>query len=81
MSTSRESHQSLLLAMSQFSFSVICTHTECTIIHKKGLILKMQACYIDVVHAHQDIETVRTALKGGQSRMDTSHTLVCEHRH
>ena len=66
----RETHsdaQSLLLAMSQFSFIVVSQKVLC---YTKGLSIKLQGRYIYVVRAH------KTTIKGVRSRVDDFHSQV-----
>ena len=46
--------------------------------YTKGVSVKLQGHYTDVVRAHQDIETVKATIKGVQSRVDTFHSQVYE---
>ena len=52
----RSDAQSLLLAMSQFPFTVAPNFPQ---IYTKGLSKKLQGRYIDVVRAHQDTESIQ----------------------
>ena len=72
----RSDAQSLLLSMSQFSFIVALVLTQKILSYTKGLSVKLQGRYVDVVRAHRDIEAVITTIKGARSRVDTFHALV-----
>ena len=72
----RSDAQSLLLGMSQFSFIVALVLTQKVLAYTKGLRVKLQGRYVDVVRAHRDIEFVRTTLKGVRSRVDDFHAQV-----
>ena len=74
----RSDAQSLLLAMSQFSFIVALVLSQKVLAYTKGLSVKLQGRYVDVVRAHQDIESVKTTLKGVRSRVDDFHGQVYE---
>lgn len=56
----RSDAQSLLLSMSQFSFIVALVLTQKVLSYTKGLSIKLQGRYVDVVRAHREIETVRS---------------------
>lgn len=70
----RSDAQSLLLALSQFSFIFVLVLTQRVLAYTKGLSIKLQGRYVDVVRAHQDIEAVIDTLKGVRSRVDVFHT-------
>lgn len=72
----RSDAQSLLLAMSQFSFIValVCSHK--VLAYTKGLSVKLQGRYMDVVRAHQDIQSVKTVITRVRSRVDSFHSQV-----
>ena len=44
--------------------------------YTKGLSVKLQGRYVDVVQAHRDIELVKTTIKGVPSRVDDFHSQV-----
>ena len=46
--------------------------------YTKGFSVKLQGRYVDVVRAHQDIESVKKTLKGVRSRVDDFHDQVYE---
>ena len=50
--------------------------TQKVLAYTKGLSVKLQGCYVDVVHAYKDVESVKTTLRGVQSRVDDFHTRV-----
>ena len=72
----RSDAQSLLLAMSQFSFIVALVLTQKVVAYTKGLSVKLQGRYVDVVRAHRDIDTVKTTVRGVRSRVDEFHAQV-----
>ena len=72
----RSDAQSLLLAMSQFPFMVALVLSQKVLAYTKGLSIKLQGRYIDVVRAHQDIESVRTTIRDVRSRVDDFHSQV-----
>lgn len=49
--------QSLLLALSQFSFIVTLVATQSVLAYTKGLSVKLQGPYVDIACAHREIET------------------------
>ena len=74
----RSDAQSLLLAMSQFSF--IVTLVKDPGLHQRTSV-KLQGCYTDVVRAHREIETVKATIRDVRSRVDTFHSQVYEQVH
>ena len=72
----RSDAQSLMLAMSQFSFIVALVLTQKVLAYTKGLSVKLQGRYVDVVRAYKNVESVRTTLRGVWSRVDDFHTRV-----
>ena len=60
---------SFLLALSQFSliFTLMMVHT--ILASTRGLSIKLQARYMDIVCAHSDMDMVKSALKGYRSRI------------
>ena len=77
----RSDAQSLLLAMSQFSFIVALVLTQKILAYTKGLSVKLQGRYSDVVRAHREIETVKATIRGVRCRVDTFHSQVYEQVH
>ena len=67
---------SFLLALSQFSliFTLVMVHT--ILVSTRGLSIKLQARYMDIVRAHSDIDLVKSTLKGYRSRLDEFHHRV-----
>ena len=63
----RSDAQSLLLAMSQFPFIVALAVTYKVLAYTKGLSIKLQGRYVDVIRAYQDIELVKCTLRGVRS--------------
>ena len=74
----RSDAQSLLLAMSQFSFMVALVLSQKILAYTKGLSVKLQGRYVDVVQAHRDIESVKAVISGVRSRVDDFHSQVYE---
>ena len=75
----RESHsdaQSFLLAMSQFPFIAALVVTQKILAYIKGLSVKLQGWYTDVVGAHQEVEIVKSTLFHVQSGVDSFHAKV-----
>lgn len=70
----RSDAQSLLLAMSQFPFVVALVLSQEVLAYTKGLSVKLQGRYVDVVQAHRDIEHVKTTIKSVWSRVDDFHS-------
>ena len=75
----RSDAQSLLLGISQFSFIVALALTQKVLAYTKGLSVKLQGTYTDVVCAHRDVESVKTTVKRVRSRVDAFHSQVYEH--
>lgn len=67
---------SFLLALSQFSliFTLMMVHT--ILASTRGLSIKLQARYMDIVRAHSDIHLVKSTLKEYRSRVDDFHHRV-----
>ena len=67
---------SFLLALSQFSliFTLMMIHT--ILASTRALSIKLQSRYMDTVHAHSDIDVVKSTLKGYRSRVDEFHARV-----
>ena len=72
----RHEAQSFLLALSQFSFIVSLLLTQKILAYVKGISVKLQGRYVDVVKAHQDIESIKSALKKARSTVDEFHGIV-----
>lgn len=60
--------------MSQFPFIVALVLSQKVLAYTKGLSVKLQGRYVDVVRAHDDIESVKATLTGVRSRVDDFHT-------
>lgn len=71
----RSDAQSFLLAMYQFPFIVALVFSEKILGYTKGLNVKLQGRYVDIVQAHQDIESVKSTVKGAKSRVESFHSL------
>ena len=69
----RHEAQSFLLALSQCSFIVSLLLTQKILAYVKGISVKLQGRYVDVVKAHQDIESIKSALKKARSTVDEFH--------
>ena len=79
MSHGTERHammQSFLLAISQFTFIVALVLTQKVLAYTKGLSVKLQGRYVDVVYAHRQVKGVKDTLKRALSRVDNFHDLV-----
>ena len=72
----RHEAQSFLLALSQFSFIISLLLTQKILAYTKGISVKLQGRYVDVVKAHQDIESFKSALKRVRSTVDKFHDTV-----
>ena len=72
----RHDAQSFLLAISQFPFIVALVLTQKVLAYTKGLSVKLQGRYVDVVYAHRQIEGVKGTLKRARSGVDNFHDLV-----
>ena len=66
----RTEAQSFLLALSQFSFLVTLLVPQRILGYTRGLSVKLQGRYVDVVRAHKDIESVKNDLEGTRSQVD-----------
>ena len=69
--------QSNLLALSQFSVIPTLVITQKLLGYTKGLSVKPQGRYSDVVRAHSDIEVVKSTLKGVRSGVDSLCIQIC----
>ena len=69
----RSDAHSCLLALSQFSFICTLVVTKTILACTKGLSVKLQGRYIDVVRAHKDIEAVKSTLKEFRSNVESFH--------
>ena len=47
--------------------------TQKIVAYTRGLSVKLQGRYVDVVRAHNDIESAKAALKGSRSQVDGFH--------
>ena len=72
----RSDAQSFLLAMSQFPFIVSLVFSQKILGYTPGLSVKLQRRYVDIVRAHQDIESVKSTVKGVRSRVDSFHSFT-----
>lgn len=70
--------QSLLLAMYQFPFVVALVLSQEVLAYTKGLSVKLQGRYVDVVRAHRDTEHVKTTIKSVWSRVDDFHSQLSQ---
>ena len=62
--------------MSQFSFIAALVLSQKILAYTKGLSVKLQGRYVDVIRAHQDVKDVITAIKRIRSRVDDFHMRV-----
>lgn len=74
----RSDARSLLLAISRFSFIFSLVLTQRVLAYTMGLSIKLQGRYVDVVRAHQDIESVIDTLKDVRYGIDIFHSNVYE---
>ena len=70
---SRSDAESFLLALSQFSFIVGLHITQAVLGYTKGLSIKLQGKYVDVDHAHRDIEQVKSTLLNARRNVESLH--------
>ena len=61
-SETRSDAQSFFLTIFRFSFVVALVLTEKVLSYVKGLSVKLQSRYVDVIHAHKNIENVKSTL-------------------
>ena len=73
-SETRSKAQSLLLTMSQFPFIAALCLSQKILSYTKGVSVKLQGRYKDVIRAHQDIKDVIASLKEVRSRIDDFHS-------
>ena len=62
-SETRSDAQSFFLTIFRFSFVVALVLTEKVLSYVKGLSVKLQSCYVDVIRAHKNIENVKSTLR------------------
>lgn len=72
----RSDAAALLLAMSQFSFTVALVATQNVLAYTKGLSVKLQGQYVDVARAHRDVENVKATIQGARSNVNTFHDRI-----
>ena len=70
----RSDAQSLFLTVFRFSFAVALVFTQKILSYIKGLSVKLQGRYVDVVHAHREIQNVKSTLNKLRSDVETFHT-------
>ena len=63
----RSGAHSFLLGLSQFSFIFTLVVTQAMLAYTKGLSVKLQGRYNDVVRGHKDIEAVKSVVNGFKS--------------
>ena len=73
---SRSDAQSLVLSMLRFSFILALVATQRVLAYTKGLSVKLQGPYVDVAHAHREIETVKTTLQGVRANVKSFHAHI-----
>ena len=64
--------------MSQFPFIAALCFSQKILSYTKGLSVKLQGRYKDVIRAHQDIKDVIASLKEVRSRIDNFHSRMYE---
>lgn len=74
----RSDSQSLLLALSQFSFIIALTVTQNILAYTKGLSVKLQGRYVDIARAHREITNLKTTLQKIRSNVNSFHTCIYE---
>lgn len=62
--------------MSQFTFVVALVVTQKVLSYTKGLSVKLQGRYVDVVCAHREIETIRASVRDVRSNVNSFHALM-----
>ena len=72
----RSDSQSVLLALSQFSFIVALTTTQNILAYTKGLSVKLQGRYVDIARAHREISSLKTTLQKIRSNVNPFHTRI-----
>ena len=73
---SRSDAQSFLLALSQFPFIVGLHITQAVLGYTKGLSINLQGKYVDVAHAHHDIEQVKSTLLNARRNVELFHKSI-----
>jgi hypothetical protein len=69
----RNDAQSFFLSLSRFSFIVVLIVTKEVLGYTKGLSVKLQGRYIDIVKAHQCVNLVHETLKDARRDIDPFH--------
>lgn len=71
---SRTDAQSLLLALTQFIVALEASHN--LLAYTRGLSVKLQGPYVDVSYAYNEIESVKSVLRGSRSSVDSFHSII-----
>ena len=74
----RSDAQSLFFTIFRFSFVVALVLTEKVLSYVKGLSVKLQGRYVDVVRAHNNIENVKSTLAKLRSNVESFHRIAYE---
>ena len=72
-SETRSDAQSFFLTIFRFSFVVALVLTEKVLSYVKGLSVKLQSRYVDVIRAHKNIENVKSTLGKLRSNVENFH--------
>ena len=75
---SRSDAQSLLLALTHFSFIVALVITKDVLAYTKALSIKLQGRYVDVVSAYNQISFVKTTLQCARDDIGAVHARIYE---
>lgn len=72
----RSDSQTMLLALSQFSFIVTLTATQNVLAYTKGLSVKLQGRYVDIARAYHEITNLKTTLQKIRSDVNSFHARI-----
>ena len=73
---SRTDAQSFFLALSRFPFIFALVVTKEVLAYTKGLSIKLQGRYVDIVKAHREIEFVQSTVQSARDDIDNFHARV-----
>ena len=73
---SKSDANSFLHAISQFPFVVALVLSHNVLSYTKGLSVKLQGRYVDVVRAHNDVEGVKSTIKEARCKVDIWHARI-----
>ena len=73
---SRSDAQSLLLALSQFSFIATLEATHSVLAYTRALSVKLQGPYEDVAYAYREVENVKAILHSCRSNIESFHSQI-----